>query len=337
MHAGRIRQAREVIRRLAFVLLLFARTAFADAEAFEPVTIEYEPAAGCAARSELLGKIRKRTSRFRDTSGAARVFVVRVWRGENRFRGQLEVRSGERTTRGMPVEGRTCEEVVDALALSTALAIDPTRTPPPAAPREPEPAPNPPEAAPDTAPEAPVMSTAPVAASRPGWRGEIGAGLVGASGIAPGVTPAAALFAGLVHPAGATLRIGAALGAYAHTSTELGTARLEWISSQTLACPVRLFYASRVGVLPCVAFEAGVLKVSGTDIAFPETATARWLAAGAAARVTWSLGRVVLEAGGDAVVPFYHTEFYFEAPTTPAYRVPVVAGRATMGVVLVVP
>jgi hypothetical protein len=326
------RTAASLAHRLTLVLLMSPAAARADAEAFEPVTIDYEATLSCADRGAFLDKIRKRTTRFRETRDSVRRFVVRIGAEGGRFGGHLEVESRGTRTSGSPVEGRTCEEVVEALALSTALAIDP-RAPgrhepaaPPAASPPPTPGPVPVPTPPGPEPEPPPPAPA-------AWHAEIGAQVVAAGGVAPRVTPAGALFVGLAHRGGATVRLGAVLGAERDASNDLGAATFQWAAARALACPFSWALTSRLRLMPCATAEAGALTVSATGITEPYTRARLWGAAGLSARLSLALGRVVrLELGGDAIVPIWRSRFYFVQPETDLYDVPPVSWRAEGGV-----
>ena len=122
-----------------------------------PVRVEFEAPAGCADAEAFVAGVLARTSHVhhaRPGENAVRL-AVHLTRVNGRVHGELRVTvaGGESETRR--VEGTSCAEVVQVLALTAALAIDPTADLRPPAPPE-RTAPNP----------APVRS--PAAASPPG-------------------------------------------------------------------------------------------------------------------------------------------------------------------------
>lgn len=94
----------------------------------EAIRIEYRADALCPSQAEFTAKVLRRTQRARLASAhePARTFVVAITRHRAGFRGSLVIREADRSTIGRRVEGANCGELADALALSTALAVDPT-------------------------------------------------------------------------------------------------------------------------------------------------------------------------------------------------------------------
>jgi len=93
----------------------------------EPVVFEVESPDGCADAPSFFGAVQQRTRRIcaPDGAGQERHFRVRITRTGTLYEGTLSVadRSGEGSERR--VSGATCQEVVDALSVIAALAIDP--------------------------------------------------------------------------------------------------------------------------------------------------------------------------------------------------------------------
>ena len=96
-------------------------------EPLEPIVLRYEAEAGCPDAAEFGGEVRGRASRARlaDPGERARTFTVRITRAGRTFRGPLEVRETAGDSSARDVSGASCAEVASALALVTALAIDP--------------------------------------------------------------------------------------------------------------------------------------------------------------------------------------------------------------------
>ncbi len=117
--------------RLWFGLLILAelaRTVPGGAEeSATRVRIEFTGTVGCAEPEDFYQAIRARTTRvvWSDDSDVAYTLRVQVIENPPRVVGELRLggRSGESDTRR--VVGETCAEVVDALGLTAALAIDP--------------------------------------------------------------------------------------------------------------------------------------------------------------------------------------------------------------------
>jgi hypothetical protein len=101
-----------------------ASPARADKEA---IALEYEAMAGCPDRVKFVEQVHALTSKAEivsDESAAHRKFEIRVSRFANAVHGELTIDDHVgRTARS--VSGASCDEVISALALATAIAVDP--------------------------------------------------------------------------------------------------------------------------------------------------------------------------------------------------------------------
>ena len=153
------------------------------ADTSEPVAIAYDASPGCPTRAFFLASLRQRTTLWRAAlpAEAARTFDVRLATGVP-SRGELHVRDVDGQEAIRTVTAATCAELMEAMALSVAIAIDPraaaplgaivpsqptTAAPapppapplPPPPPPPPSPAPAPPRAAPTPQPRAAPFAT----------------------------------------------------------------------------------------------------------------------------------------------------------------------------------
>jgi hypothetical protein len=98
-----------------------------DDPSAEPVRIQFVGPADCSDAARFLGEVRARTPRVRAASEGepARVFHVTVSREGDNALGTLVVEDVERASIPRTMQAGSCEEVVGALALVAALAIDP--------------------------------------------------------------------------------------------------------------------------------------------------------------------------------------------------------------------
>jgi hypothetical protein len=265
--------------------------------------------------------------------------LVRV---EGQVRGELAVQelgnldeSGKRT-----IEGESCSEVVDALALFAALSVDPdARTsrlpdPPPEARTEPrfEPPPAPPFAPPaarEKKPEPPRHESV--------FRSLAGAhaGVVGA-GVPAWLFMFAPFVEGRLERSGPPRAFSPALRLSfskldAETAvTSQGTADLDLMTVRADACPVTIGVMRAVAARPCLTASAGRLSAVGnTD--HPRRVALSWWSAGALFRAEWSVaGLLQIEAATGLDLPIRRDAFYFQ-PSTPIYTVPRALGFASAG------
>ena len=273
------------------VLVALARTLLGHAAiAAEPVRLVYSAPATCPDEETFLQAVRARTTEAQfisDRARATRTFVVSLRASEARTAGTLQVIDGQARSAERRFEAADCAQVVSALALLTALTIDPNASmdespgsigAPPAAtvvaPAEVAPAPTPAVAAP--------------AGVRPRWRFAMGLGVTLETGIFPAVAVAPQLFGDVARephgPWSPSFRAGVLYAETGVVSPASPAARYVWGAVRLEGCPVRLaFAANRVEIRPCGVVDVGVLWAEGTEVAVPVPATRPWFAAGAAA------------------------------------------------------
>jgi hypothetical protein len=338
--------------------LVFACTVASAASAQEEGAIQfnYRSSDGCPDRTTFIARVRARTTRaeFTNPGTGARegsVFDVEVDAGPPAY-GRVTVGDPHRPDGTRRVQADTCDEVVDALALVVALAIDPS---PPSAPLAPvDGGPPAPEAA-VSLPVAPPVPSPPVEArATPTARGAteesrppsaparhtppvgLSAGLDAAAdvGVAPATLVGLSVYAGwqststtLVSPA---FRLAFDRAQSGTLSAPGGTAAFTWTVGRLDACPfARGSHGLRVRA--CARVESGALEVAGGDIVAAQTKTRFWLATGALARGQWTFFEPLflnVEAGANVRAT---SDRFFYLPNTTVYRVSWVGASAAAG------
>jgi hypothetical protein len=93
-----------------------------------PIRVEFEAPAGCSGSSQFYQGIRARTKRvaLAGRGEAGLTLRVRLRQSASHVHGELQVIDEEGATDTREVDGATCAEVVEALSLTAALAVDPT-------------------------------------------------------------------------------------------------------------------------------------------------------------------------------------------------------------------
>ncbi len=116
-------RARVAALMLCFTALLLAPATHADQE---PVLLRYEALPGCPSRAEFVRQVDARTLRASWVLDhpSARRFAVVIGGSPEAPSGALTIVSAEGSAKRV-VQGDSCQEVVAALALITAVAIDP--------------------------------------------------------------------------------------------------------------------------------------------------------------------------------------------------------------------
>lgn len=130
------------------------------ADGVEPIRIQFRAPAGCPDAAAFTDQVRARTAKTRPAAPGerARTFSVSITREPRVSKGQLTIEDKQGDTAVREVSGQTCAEVVAALALISALAIDPDASTSPKALTSPAP-PAPPPPPPPRAVAPPITGT----------------------------------------------------------------------------------------------------------------------------------------------------------------------------------
>lgn len=306
--------ARWILTALAGLLAAPAR-----AETPTQTLIWYRSAEGCPDGEGFLARLEARGVHGRLAQvGDPIDFVVTLGNDAQGARGMLERQTKTGTVAIRKVDGGTCDEVADGVALSLSLADVPAEhreaaapVPPSAPPEEPRSA----AVALDAGPNAPPAASARGSRSARwafGFQGSV------TSGMSPGLLPGGELFvayapgrAGLL--VGSSLRLSGFGGARGSAISDAGhDYTLSVIGGRLGACPARLG-SPGVHVSPCAAFEMGATGAGSSS--------AVWAAVRAGFRLELRLGEAArLEAEVDAVRPFTRYEIVAESPERTLYR-----------------
>jgi len=87
--------------------------------------LDYRAPLACADETSFVAAVVDRGGDFANTR--EQLFLVRIQSREQGFGGSLAVSSSGVASQAREVQGKTCQEVVDALAVVTAIALDPER------------------------------------------------------------------------------------------------------------------------------------------------------------------------------------------------------------------
>jgi hypothetical protein len=342
------RQTIQTIGRAALLgiaILGLGRVALAEPEL---VHLGYSGTAGCPDAKAFLQSLKERTTRFREAAPdePARRFLVRVKSAGSTFHGQLEIRAPDGRTTVRNVDGALCDEVATALALITALTIDPNAltdartgesqrasaaaTDAAAGTRRPSASPP----AEDLATSSPV---APQEASPP-WRWS--AGLLGHSTflVSPRLGYGGDIFVEAEAPVSSGLDPAVRLGMFFNQSdVDLpsgAAARFQWALMEVEGCPARLG-TTRLAAHPCVAFRLGVIHGEGRRISNPSQTVSLWSDVGPLLRARLAVtARLLLEAHVGLMLTLHRPTFDMVdmGSSTTAYSVPRLGGSAGIGV-----
>jgi len=268
----------------------------------EVVELRYSAPPDCPSRAAFEAEILERTPSVRLSEPARRVFAVTIETTADGFRGTLVVNRASDKELAAP----RCEDLTTALALVTALAIDPTAT---VAPRAHAPAPEP---------------------ARPrAWSLELDVDAMVEAGAGPGALLAGAIEARASWRDGYALEL-AAIAGRDSIARDGAEARFTWLAARPAAC--RSSPLAAVAVYLCGHVEIGAVRAHGEMIVNQRDLTRLWLAAGLHATARVALGSRsfgLLQLG--ASLPLVRDRYLF-APDVALHDTPSVTGWLVVGV-----
>lgn len=315
----------------AIIALGIASVAGSAQAQVEPIRLTYNAPAECSSENEFLQQVTSRTARARRavSNERARAFVVTIVFQEGKIHGQLEITGLDGAISTREMTGDTCGEVVSALALTTALSIDPLAAVTPASGPEGAspsqngsasqdlPAPTAPQASSatgatqgaDALPEDPSRlahpspkdralaensdSTAPASTERPRW--DLGGGGQVVASLAPGLALGGELFGAVNAKASGlfapSFRLSfESLAASAQFNQAFG-ADLTWFLARFEACALRFSASPELSASLCAAIQGGVLHSGGASPGLQQNhdVDKPWVAPEALVRLRWDL------------------------------------------------
>jgi len=269
----------------------------------EVVELRYAAPAGCPSRDVFEAAILERTPSVRFAAPARRMFSITIEAAVDGFRGALVV---DRIADKQLAAPR-CEDLATALALVTALAIDPSAT----AVRRPSAALAPPV-------PAPVARTF-----------EVDVAAMVEAGVGP-----EALFAAVVEGRASLARTYqlelAAIAGRDSTARDGARARFTWLAARLGGC--RRWRWRPIAIDGCGHAEAGAVRAHGEMIVNQRDVTRLWLAAGLHIGARTPLGAhgfALLQLGASLPVVRDH---YIFAPDVAIHETPSVTGWVVVGV-----
>jgi hypothetical protein len=322
----------------------------------QQVQLQYAAGAGCPSQSAFVNEVGARIRRPIEwvASNPTTLIVVTLGQADDHATGKLEVtRHATEPTRREFIAS-SCAEVGSALALVTALTLDPNaRTEPllrppvgsaassAAAPVTvfPSPISVPPLAAQPSA-SAPLAATPP-AEPAPAPRGNYAVGWLGpAAGASVGYAPKPLVTFGLA--LGARLHVSRGLspslqltpfwGKTGSTGPSAAGGSFAWTMARLEACPTQFQLAASLALAGCAAAEAGRLSARGSaNQIIPVTAERWWFAAGVTASLHFTLGHWFTRLGAQALFPATRDDFVFRDPNQHIHEASAVVYGASLG------
>jgi hypothetical protein len=293
--------------------------------------VSFRAAPGCPGEDAFLAEVTARTTRIRPAREGeeARTFSVVIDASEARYRVSLEIVGADGTVNRRDLDGSDCAELVSAVALVAALAVDPEASTTlvagagsasattgsaeavpsvsaaPAALAPPPPVFVPPPAVPEAA----------SASERASFRWSVGAEADVVAGIVPFAAVGGGAYVDLAPERGPwvpSFRFTAFAATTRATFAPAVAADMTWALGRVAVCPMRPALSTSVGVEACPFFEAGTLVTAGSGVDEPSTTLRGWAALGALGRVRWTASarfELALEAGVDAPLLRYQLSY----------------------------
>jgi hypothetical protein len=325
-----------------------------------PVQIEIEAPEGCSGADAFFNSLRSRTDRVRRADGNEphTTLQVRLTRTHGQVVGELRMVDDRGGTDSRKVQGASCEDVVQALSLTAALALDPSAlgSAPATAPAGAAATPAGTSAGASAASgEASSTGTAPVApaadvrardsaksskdvaephaspspvARRPVPTAEFAAGPVGLTVLSGSFSTGIAVAArktlgedGVFRPS-----LGLAI-AYARNDVvqSPGAAQASLAALTATVCPLRLT-ASILTLQPCALLLGGRLSATSRTANHKSTVDRLWLSAGGSLRMAAHLGGdIALELEAGVTAPLSKRKFYETEPENVVAQTPTIS------------
>jgi hypothetical protein len=319
-----------------------------EAQAPRSVRIAYEVAPGCPDETSFEAQIRARTSKIVVATDGATSVHVRISPRGGRFEGEITLVDANGHESRRRVEG-SCGDVAAALALITALALDPAASTAsdPSVAQTAQAAASTPAPPPASAPPAPPPR--PAAASRDSdseplgeelarthaWGWSIGTGAGFTQGVAPvTLVSVPAFFEAWRRSNGAfapAIRVRFERADSGTVSVAGAGADFTWTAGSLDLCLVA-WSPWRFKLAPCLRAEGGVLSATGADVTPVRTDTRPWLTFGLVARARLVVvGSLFAEVEGGAFAPIVRDRFFVE-PNSTIEQAPSVAAAGAAGI-----
>lgn len=336
----------------------------------KPVEVQLDAPDGCGGPDAFFDSLRSRTDRVRRASGreARTTLQVRLTAGHRQVVGELRMIDDRGGTDTRKVQGATCDEVVQALSLTAALALDPaallsapslpgpatgtatsesaasssgaTSATPAAAgssasAEKPQPANERREA--ETPPEAEAEDETRAEVRRPPRpvpAAELAVGALATTVLAGSTSAGVAIAARKTLSGSGVFRPSLGLSlAYVRNdlvaSPEVAEAGLAALAGSV--CPLR-FSASILALQPCAMVMGGWLAATGRGMTRAETANRSWLSAGISLRASAWLGAgFALELEGGLAASLLERRFFATQPSNVIAETPAFAPVVGLG------
>jgi hypothetical protein len=302
-----------------------------------PIRVALEAPPDCATAESFYQGIRDRTDRVRTAEPGENTveLSVRLVRTSNKVQGELRMAGDHGDSDTRRVEGATCDEVVEALSLTAALALDPTARllAPPASkarPASPSPAPSPPSK------RLPIYEPPPPSPPPRQRFSEFSLSVQGLATtlVSPGMSFGGALTGRMAFDPDAS---GQSVSvAMLHLRNDLfrtpDAARYRLSGFSITGCPVRLRFSRLTALEPCATTTAGWLSAEAVEAKVQTDRVRTYWSVGALLYLRVSAGAgAALELLGGLTTPLTMRHFNLGVPPETLGQTPVISPLLGVG------
>jgi hypothetical protein len=297
-----------------------------------PLRIVFEAPSDCSSMDAFYAGVRARTERVRLAAPdeSATELQVRLSQSGSGAHGELRMLGERGETDTRKVDGGSCEEIVEALSLTAALALDPAaritpeKTPPAEAVK-----PKPPEPAPPVPPRPPPLE-------EPTSLGlELGAKVMVSEVVSPFTNVGGELSARLrlrgehsVEPS-----IGVAFVRLQNDFFRVPRqASIRYTAVAVSACPARWFVRDIVSLSPCAIFLAGWLGAAGKGNTYNSSVIRSLYGAGGSLTLAVPFDAFALELSGAFTLPLVRRRFVAGVSSSLVGETPSISPFGALGV-----
>ncbi len=295
-----------------------------------PLRVVFEAPSDCSSVDAFYSGVRARTERVRLASPGESATELQVHLSQSGTGAHGELRMlgehGETDTR--KVDGGTCDEIVEALSLTAALALDPAArvTAKPAPPEEP-PKPPPPEPPPPEPPPPPPKETASLGL-------ELGAKAMMGEIVSPFINVGGELSVRVRFRGedSAEPSMGVALVRLQNDIFEVPKrASIRYTAVALTACPARWSVRDVVTLEPCALFMAGWLGAAGKANTYNVSVLRSLFSAGGSLTLGVPFGDFAFELSGVFTLPLVSRGFVAGDPPGNVLETPAISPMGALG------
>lgn len=307
---------------MASVVALSARAQIQAPPSLEttPVQLEFTAPADCATQVQFAQRVRQRSERIELRPVAKKQLTIVIQGKANVWTGRATFTDSDQEPLSREIAARSCDEVLDGLALVTVVVLDPDAIQNSPNDRLPSPTEPPPMATP---PSKPVPVVAQPSSTRPpsdNTDSHLNFGLSAIAGAKVGPAPdtmwswGASAQVNLERPSpwSPQVRITGLLYSKDTYLARGGTASFSLAELQVSACPLVLRY-KRSSLRPCAAVSYGRLGARGTRTFVPASESVVWVEGDLQVEAAWEPIPMLMVFIAPAIgIPFKRYAFDFE-------------------------